>query len=134
DSSGAPTSAGGISFDGNVLELRNTIVAANAVTGGGPPDVRGAVTTGSVGNLIGVGTAELSGITDGTDGNQIGTLVLPIDPLLSPLGDNGGPTLTRAPSPGSPAIDRGDSIGVPYNVVVDQRGFPRFAGPLLLVD
>jgi predicted outer membrane repeat protein len=44
-----------------------------------------------------------------------------IDPLLGPLGDNGGPTLTHALLPGSPAIDKGSSFGV----TTDQRGEPR---------
>ena len=30
------------------------------------------------------------------------------DPMLGPLADNGGPTKTHAPLPGSPAIDAGD--------------------------
>ena len=31
-----------------------------------------------------------------------------IDALLGPLQNNGGPTLTMAPLPGSPAVDAGD--------------------------
>jgi len=44
------------------------------------------------------------------------------DPLLGPLADNGGPTLTMALLPGSPAIGAGDSASAPPT---DQRGFPR---------
>jgi predicted outer membrane repeat protein len=44
------------------------------------------------------------------------------DPLLGPLADNGGPTLTFAPLPGSPAIDSGDNS---FALAIDQRGFPR---------
>jgi hypothetical protein len=40
--------------------------------------------------------------------DQIGTPASPIDPLLEPLADNGGPTLTHALQSGSPAINRGD--------------------------
>jgi hypothetical protein len=47
------------------------------------------------------------------------------DPKLAPLGDNGGPTLTMALLPGSPAIDFGDTSAAPFT---DQRGFPRPAG------
>jgi hypothetical protein len=36
------------------------------------------------------------------------TDILDVDPLLGPLQDNGGPTLTHALLPGSPAIDTGD--------------------------
>jgi hypothetical protein len=60
-------------------------------------------------------------------------LLVPIDPLLGPLADNGGPTLTHALLPGSRAIDAGDPAavagmnGVPE---FDQRGAPstRVAG------
>jgi hypothetical protein len=49
-------------------------------------------------------------------GDQINT-----DPLLGPLQDNGGPTLTHLPLTGSPAIDAGDPSFTrpPYH---DQRG------------
>jgi hypothetical protein len=47
------------------------------------------------------------------------------DPKLGPLADNGGPTLTMALLPGSPAIDAGSTSTAP---ATDQRGFPRPAG------
>ena len=47
------------------------------------------------------------------------TDLLDIDPLLGPLADNGGPTLTMALLPGSPAIDAGDNTDAPE---WDQRG------------
>jgi hypothetical protein len=40
------------------------------------------------------------------------------DPLLAPLADNGGPTLTMALLPGSPAIDGGSAVA---GVTTDQR-------------
>jgi hypothetical protein len=46
--------------------------------------------------------------------------------MLGPLADNGGPTLTLALLPGSPAIDAGDTLAAPPT---DQRGFPRPYGP-----
>lgn len=48
-----------------------------------------------------------------------------IDPLVGPLADNGGRTLTHALLPDSPAIDAADSAHCPH---VDQRGAPRPAG------
>jgi hypothetical protein len=51
--------------------------------------------------------------------------VLAANPLLGPLADNGGPTPTMLPLPGSPAIDAGDSK---FATVTDQRGQPRIAG------
>jgi hypothetical protein len=47
------------------------------------------------------------------------------DPLLQALANNGGPTLTMALSPNSPAVDSGTSVGAP---LTDQRGFLRPAG------
>jgi hypothetical protein len=57
-------------------------------------------------------------------GDQINT-----DPLLGPLQDNGGPTLTHMPLPGSPAIDAGDPNFTPPPFR-DQRGpcFYRVSG------
>jgi len=48
------------------------------------------------------------------------------NPLLGPLQDNGGPTWTRAPSIGSPVVDKGDNATCPG---VDQRGILRPIGP-----
>src|SRR5262249_32818653 len=47
------------------------------------------------------------------------------DPVLSPLGDFGGPTLTMALLAGSPAVDGGDSVVFPPT---DQRGHARPLG------
>jgi hypothetical protein len=44
------------------------------------------------------------------------------DPQLAPLANNGGPTLTMALLPTSPAIGLGTYIGAP---ATDQRGYPR---------
>lgn len=44
------------------------------------------------------------------------------NPLLAPLADNGGPTLTHLPGAGSPAIDAGDNATCPSQ---DQRGYLR---------
>jgi hypothetical protein len=51
------------------------------------------------------------------------TDLLSTDPMLGPLQDNGGPTLTHAPLPRSPAIDKGKNLVPASN---DQRG-PGFA-------
>ncbi len=49
------------------------------------------------------------------------------DPMLEPLADNGGFTMTHALSAGSPAIDAGDNAA---GLHTDQRGqgFPRVNG------
>ena len=51
---------------------------------------------------------------------------LNVDPLLGPLADHGGPTLTMALLSGSPALDAADvSAALP----TDQRGIGRLIGP-----
>jgi len=45
-------------------------------------------------------------------------------PILGPLQNNGGPTLTHSPLPGSPAIDQGFNLS---GAATDQRGGARTA-------
>jgi len=117
--------AGGVANKGGTVRLLNTIVAANLIIPPPPilwpPDVSGVFL--SLGyNLIGT--------TNGNDGfsspgDLVGSVHFPLDPKLGPLTSNGGPTLTMALLPGSPAIDAGDTAAAP---ATDQRGFPRPAG------
>ena len=55
----------------------------------------------------------LIGKTDGSSGwvgsDLTGTIATPLNPLLAPLGNYGGPTQTMALLPGSPAIDAGNN-------------------------
>ena len=53
-------------------------------------------------------------------GTQCTSSITVADPALGPLQDNGGPTKTMLPGPGSPAIGKG--TGCPQ---IDQRGNPR---------
>ena len=76
---------GGIWADTAVTAF-NSIVAGNASTAA-DPDIKGAVNQ---------------------DGSRIGG-----NPGLGPLRDHGGPTLTRLPQPGSPAIDAGRNDRIP---------------------
>jgi hypothetical protein len=110
---------GGIFSSAAGLSMGNSIVAWN-ISGSGNntgPDVSGHVT--SLGyNLAGKNDGS-TGLT--ATGDQTGTVAAPLDPLLGPLQDNGGGTLTHALLAGSPAIDAGTTFGVTF----DQRGFPR---------
>jgi hypothetical protein len=109
---------GGIYGGSTQVTVRNTIVATN--TGLSAPDLSG--TLDSQGhNLIGDGTGG-SGYAD-TD--LVGTAENPIDPLLGPLQDNGGPSQTIALLPGSPALNAGDPAQLG---VADQRGVIRAGG------
>jgi hypothetical protein len=106
--------------------LHNTLIAGNfrGATGTTRDDVSGALDPSGNYNLIGDGTG-MTGLSNGVNGNQVGSANTPIDPLLGPLQDNGGPTKTNALLAGSPAVNAGDptQLGVP-----DQRGVIRSGG------
>jgi hypothetical protein len=96
--------------------LSNTIVATNTATV--IRDIEGTCTSGGY-NFV--GDAGSSGLTNGSNGDQVGSTGAPINPKLDTLKDNGGPTFTCALLPGSPAIDKGKSSAS----TTDQRGLPR---------
>jgi hypothetical protein len=97
------------------LQLKSSIVAGNK-TGGIEFDVGTANGQAVIGsnNLIMVAKA-----TTALPGDTVSA-----DPLLGPLRDNGGPTRTQAPLPGSPALDKGGTTTLSF----DQRGVPRVRG------
>jgi hypothetical protein len=124
-SPGCTGCAGGISnfsnFNSGTANLNNTIVAGNTVAfASNPPDFFGAISSTSSFNIIG-NNQDTTGITNGTNGNQVGTPASPIDPRLAPLANNGGATQTHALLFGSPALDKGNS----FTLTTDQRGFAR---------
>jgi hypothetical protein len=99
--------------------IMNSIIANNDGRGG-PNDCDGALTSDSVYNLI----RDTTGC--GLPPNTI-TFKLNQDPKLGPLTSNGGPTRTHALSAGSPAIDKGSDMPVPFfdHPSIDQRGYTR---------
>ncbi|HEU0273491.1 MAG TPA: right-handed parallel beta-helix repeat-containing protein [Candidatus Udaeobacter sp.] len=98
----------------------NIIALNTALTG---PDFAGAGGLQSTGyNVIG---NNADAVINSQSTDQIGTPGSPIDPLLGPLADNGGPTFTHALQSGSPAINRGDPAAPPQ----DQRGYGRLGVP-----
>jgi hypothetical protein len=112
-------SGGGIdNVSPGTANVRNTLLAGN--TAPSAPDVAGVLNSQGY-NLIGDGTGS-SGYV-GTD--QVGTAGMPIDPMLGPLQNNGGPTPTMALLPGSPALNAGDPTQLG---VADQRGVVRRGG------
>ncbi len=107
----------GIDADtGALVTIRNTIVAGNTALNFAP-DINGTVTSQGY-NLI--GNNQFATITPAT-GDQIGTPSTPINPVLGPLQNNGGPTFTHEVLNGSPAIDAGNAFGA----TTDQRGLAR---------
>ncbi len=104
------------------ITLNDTIIAKQL--GGGDLGGKNIEISGpSANNLIGNGTTFYSPIVkNGTNGNIVGgSGTSAIDPLLTSLGDYGGPTPTMALLPGSPAIGAGAASGL----TTDQRGFAR---------
>jgi hypothetical protein len=98
--------------DGGTVYVADTIVAGNSSN-----DVSGSLISQGY-NLIGNTTG--CTLTGNLTGNIYGA-----DPLLGPLQNNGGPTLTHGLLTGSPAIDAGPANGAPN---FDQRGVSRPQG------
>jgi predicted outer membrane repeat protein len=151
----AGLSGGAIEAQGSVTVTGSTLSANQASPngqggGGGAIDEFVGLYTVTVGNSILAGNScaygpdfsngvvslghNLVGKTDGSSGwiasDRTGTIAAPLNPLLAPLGNYGGPTQTMALLPGSPAINAGDNLLIPAGVTTDQRGpgYPRIRG------
>jgi CSLREA domain-containing protein len=118
--SGGTGGGGGIFNGGGTINLKNTIIAGNHDNTSAPlfksPDCggeAGAALTSGGSNLIGDPT-DCNFVTSGGD-------KISVNPLLGPLADNGGSTLTHALLTGSPAINGAG----PGAAATDQRGVPR---------
>ncbi len=128
ENSTAGGGGGGIRVSlGKSATLNGTIIGGNSGTDAN--DVSGDIVSGSAHNLIGDGTG-VSGISNGTDNNIVGTAAMPVNARLAPLGNYGGTTRTHALLPGSPALNAAGAA-CPANppttapLAVDQRGVPR---------
>jgi len=140
---GVDVSIGGAILNYGLMYLSNSTLTQNTATGGSAPMAGGGglynvydlhlfntIIAGSTGgdclNNGGTVTENMNNLVEDGSCSQNGVNLLSGDPLLAPLADNGGGTLTQALLPGSPAIDRGDaaSCGV-YGNFLDQRGLPR---------
>jgi predicted outer membrane repeat protein len=118
---------GGVFCGPGTFYVINSIVAGNTASSTAPDSFAFIWSRGH--NLIGNASGRGSHFVAS---DLVGTADNPIDPLLAPLGDYGGPTQTMPPRPGSPAIDAGDDsvLASPYNLTTDQRGagYPRQFG------
>ena len=131
--SGSSFDAGGGIYNIGVLGITNCTIAGNQADFGGGLNGN----ANAAGTIFGANTAgtgpDVNGTINSFDYNLLqsssganvagasGHVIVGQNPLLGPLQDNGGPTLTMALLPGSPAIDQGNSFGL----TTDQRGLPR---------
>ena len=109
----AGVSGGGVDQGSPLVHIGNSIVAWNSAPSA--PDTAGFFFSQGY-NLIGNSTSSTGWAT--ALGDQLGSDSLPLNPTLGALQDNGGPTPTLAPQPGSPAIDKGRT----WAGAADQRG------------
>ena len=91
--------------------LRNSIISNNT-----PTNFKTATTSGGIATIISQ-SFNLTNDNSTTFLNQT-TDITNANPQLGPLQNNGGPTPTHALLPNSPALDKGNSAGIP----LDQRG------------
>jgi hypothetical protein len=115
---------------GSTVSVENTILALNfGATGVDAFSPQGSVFTDLGGNLIGVAGDANTGFTVAT--TQTGSLANPLNPLLGPLANNGGPMIgapgnqvvlqTEALLLGSKALGKGVKNGAPPT---DERRVP----------
>ena len=114
----AGSSGGGLYSASYPINLANTIIAGN--TAPGSPDCFFDFFEGSNDGY------NLIGDTRGCDFDSVESDLINVDPVLGPLQDNGGPTLTHALLSGSPAIDQIPSLDC--EGTTDQRGVVRPQG------
>ncbi len=113
--------AGGVANEGE-LSPSNSIVAGN--NSPSSPDIGGKGGIDDYGyNVIGVGDGTV--FVNSQNHDLVGTAANPLNPLLGPLQNNGGPVPTMALLPNSPAIDTGSLV---QGTTTDARGVNRPQG------
>lgn len=140
----AGNSGGGIYAALNQIVLTYATIVENTAPAGANVDLDFSAQITSFASLIGaplgggddceispgatVSTLGYNVTSDSSCGFDSGPGDLPdTDPQVGSLADNGGPTFTRPPAAGSPALDRADCAVVA--ITADQRGVPRPQGP-----
>ncbi|MEO1496471.1 MAG: choice-of-anchor Q domain-containing protein [Planctomycetota bacterium] len=101
----ATLGGGGVSSFTAATTINNSIVAGNTA-GSSRPDIREGGNPLTINHSL-IGVTDGLGAIGGNVGNVTGTAATPLDPLLGPLQNSGGPTLTHAPELNSPAINAG---------------------------
>ena len=115
---------GGIKSTGTAFTLTHVTITGNTagLSEGGVFAAAGTIANSIIAGNSAPATPDLGGVA-----TLAGVNVTSGDPLLGPLQNNGGPTLTHAPLAGSPALDAGDNdVAVTAGLTADQRGAARF--------
>ena len=108
---------GGIYAIGGKVDVTNSTITENSANDGG-----GIYTFYSelnvTGSIVANNSATSNNNIGGTPMNTDAFNIIGGDPMLGPLADNGGPTLTHALLPGSPAINAGDPSFAGFDVAM----------------
>jgi predicted outer membrane repeat protein len=113
-----------VTFSGNLATFDGSAIYNSGFLSNSPmPTLINTIIWGNSGTqIVDVTFSETTITYSDIQGGWEGTGNINADPLLGPLADNGGFTLTHALGAGSPAIDTGSPAICP---LTDQRGFPR---------
>ena len=133
DDTGAITNWGGsVTILGCTLSGNQSNTGGNITNSDGEFSMGNALLDGQLsGSFVSLGH-NIIGLGDGSMGwtaaDLVGSSADPVDPVIGPLADNGGPTWTHALLAGSPAMNSGNNTLV--DSPDDQRGagFPRLYG------
>jgi len=143
--------SGAIDINGSGLEMKNSIVAGNTPSNCGKVVIISGLPSVPAANPLDLGYNISSDGTCGFARTGTANNGINVDPMLAPLGSNGGPTMTFALQPTSPAIDaipapddpkspdctkhttpssppcvnQCTDLGTGDPLMTDQRGFPR---------
>ena len=110
-----PSTGGAVQATGGSITVLQSILA-NSLTN---------AVTGADCDQLDPGTVAVTNSLVENNSDCTGTIVSSADPVLGSLADNGGPTMTLALLPGSPAINIADDASCP---AADQRGISRPQG------
>ena len=120
------TGNGGGVFISRDIDVANTIISGNSALAFTPPESSPGPDVFSANEAVFHMSFSLVQDKGGASIDDKGGNIFGQDPLLSPIGENGGKTQTHALRPASPAINTGDPTfqNPPDAPVFDQRGAP----------
>lgn len=117
-------------LNANSVQTQTTLVSTIVAGNSGSEDLEfidvggGQSTFFTLGNNL-IGSESGTVFTNGVNNDLVGTAATPLNPMLSVLGDFGGPNVTHVPLTGSAALDAGAN---PDGLLFDQRGDARVLG------